>query len=79
MLSFVFWLFLGYLLSRTENQFGTPERPLSELGRISYEAYWQSVVLDFFLDQMKKPDEKTSIKGISHGFFSYLGIFELTI
>jgi len=38
---------LGYLLSRVEGQPGSPEKPLSDLGRVSYRAYWKHVVLDF--------------------------------
>jgi len=37
----------GYLLSRVEGQPGSPEKPLSDLGRVSYRAYWKHVVLDF--------------------------------
>ena len=43
------WLcsILGYLLSKQEGQPGTPEKPLSDLGRVSYHAYWKSVCLDY--------------------------------
>ncbi|OQV15815.1 Histone acetyltransferase KAT6B [Hypsibius exemplaris] len=54
----------SYLLSRTEGQHGTPEKPLSELGQLSYHAYWKSAILDFFLDQRQKSATKTSIKAI---------------
>jgi len=37
----------GYLLSRVEGQPGSPERPLSDLGKVSYESYWKSVVLTY--------------------------------
>ena len=40
-------LISGYLLSRVEGQPGSPERPLSELGKVSYESYWKSVVLSY--------------------------------
>merc|ERR550519_2008795 len=37
----------SYLLSKEEKQPGTPEKPLSDLGRVSYHAYWKSVVLEY--------------------------------
>lgn len=36
----------GYLLSKREGQPGSPEKPLSDLGRLSYMAYWRSEVLE---------------------------------
>lgn len=47
----VFIILIGYLLSRKEGQCGSPEKPLSTLGRISYESYWKSKILPFILNK----------------------------
>lgn len=43
---FAMCLLAGYLLSKREGQPGSPEKPLSDLGRLSYMAYWRSEVLE---------------------------------
>ncbi|OON21582.1 PHD-finger [Opisthorchis viverrini] len=49
-----FLIDFSFLLSRIEDQPGSPEKPLSELGRLSYESYWRSKVLPFILDSLNK-------------------------
>ncbi|XP_066549746.1 histone acetyltransferase KAT6B isoform X3 [Amia ocellicauda] len=57
-----FLIDFSYLLSRQEGQAGSPEKPLSDLGRLSYLAYWKSVILEYLYNHT---DKRISIKGIS--------------
>nr|XP_061822590.1 histone acetyltransferase KAT6B-like isoform X2 [Nerophis lumbriciformis] len=57
-----FLIDFSYLLTRQEGQAGSPEKPLSDLGRLSYLAYWKSVILEYLY---KHPDKHVSVKGIS--------------
>uniref|UniRef100_W5UFH4 Histone acetyltransferase n=1 Tax=Ictalurus punctatus TaxID=7998 RepID=W5UFH4_ICTPU len=57
-----FLIDFSYLLSKREGQPGSPEKPLSDLGRLSYMAYWRSVVLEC-LHEVR--DRKLTIRRLS--------------
>ncbi|KAF6032756.1 KAT7 [Bugula neritina] len=52
----------SYLLSKTENKTGSPERPLSDLGLISYRSYWKDLLMEYL---HKYSDSEIYIKDLS--------------
>merc|ERR1719509_58179 len=52
----------SYLLSKNEGKIGSPEKPLSDLGLISYRAYWKDILLYYLCNY---PDKEISVKAIS--------------
>ncbi|UPK91979.1 hypothetical protein LCI18_002914 [Fusarium solani-melongenae] len=58
----------SYLLTKVEEKTGSPEKPLSDMGLVSYRNYWRLILCRYFLDVMKTDNHKSeglSIKRIS--------------
>ena len=45
-----FLISMSYELSKKEGKIGTPERPLSDLGLVTYRGYWARVLLTLLKD-----------------------------
>ena len=58
-----FIISLSYELSKREGKPGSPEKPLSDLGKISYRSYWTHVLLTLLSEQ--SADDNIQIKGLS--------------
>ncbi|BFG02940.1 males-absent on the first protein [Drosophila madeirensis] len=53
----------SYELSRREGVIGSPEKPLSDLGRLSYRSYWAFTLLELMRNRVSL--EQTTIKELS--------------
>lgn len=53
----------SYLLTKVEKKTGSPEKPLSDMGLVSYRNYWRLVLCRYFLKVME--DEKHATEGLS--------------
>lgn len=62
-----FLISLSYELSRIEGKVGSPEQPISDLGKLSYRSYWSHVVLSKLLEAkdgitLKELSRQTAIR-----------------
>lgn len=53
----------SYLLTKVEEKTGSPEKPLSDMGLVSYRNYWRLILCKYLLAQM--PEDKSQKKGLS--------------
>jgi histone acetyltransferase HTATIP len=72
----------SYLLSKRDNLISGPEKPLSDLGLLSYRAYWLEIIVDYLLKHSNASIE--DISKATHitnediiGTINYFGILKL--
>ncbi|KAI1758299.1 hypothetical protein F4782DRAFT_477301 [Xylaria castorea] len=53
----------SYLLTRVEEKSGSPEKPLSDMGLVSYRNYWRLVICKHLIEHV--PKDKAQKRGIS--------------
>lgn len=74
----------SYLLSKVEEKIGSPERPLSDLGLISYRNYWKTKLLGHLAERFNEPEISIKDTSMETGIlsndiistFQYIGLIK---
>lgn len=69
-----FLIDFSYALSRREGVCGSPEKPLSDLGRLSYRSYWAYILLELMKEchsGMLSIEQLSLVSGITHDDIIY--------
>lgn len=69
-------MLLGYELSKFEGKAGSPEKPLSDLGLLSYRSYWSQAILDILITL--KPQENGEKPQLSVKYIKFISLISVT-
>jgi len=64
------FFFLGYELTKIEKKTGSPEKPLSALGQMTYKSYWHSTILSK-LEEYRRSQMHVTIKQLRFRSFVF--------
>jgi len=74
-----FIISLSYELSKREGKVGSPEKPLSDLGKVSYRSYWTHILLNFLAKYDPSRDSTSGGSNRSNTGASNLTIKDISI